>query len=168
MSTRTTHPYFLKKMQDVMDIVGLPVTLINRYRFKTKGEMLRDCSKPDILRKYVDKTVSCGKWKRKWKQCGRCVPCTIRRASIYAAGLPDGYSYQSDSLLRDIQNENVRDDLFALISACLRNKDTQNKCIVSSNGPLNASHSDVEEYFNVYKRGLSEILEYLKFQGVSI
>ena len=49
LSTRTTHPYFLGKIQSVFDQVGIPATINNPYEFKTKGEMYRECLNPHAL-----------------------------------------------------------------------------------------------------------------------
>lgn len=49
LSTRTTHPYFLGKIQSVFDQIGIPATISNPYEFKTKGEMFRECLNPLAL-----------------------------------------------------------------------------------------------------------------------
>ena len=88
-STRTTHPYFLQTFQEIIKSVGLPVSIANPYRHYTKAEMaLRHAEQPSF-RSLASTTVSCGKWKRRNQQCGRCVPCLIRRASLHAAGVAD-------------------------------------------------------------------------------
>ncbi|MCZ7581789.1 MAG: hypothetical protein M5U21_13400 [Fimbriimonadaceae bacterium] len=42
LSTRTTHPYFLRQIQSIWDAVGLNVEIQNPYQFRTKGELLAD------------------------------------------------------------------------------------------------------------------------------
>ena len=82
-STRTTHPHFLGSIQAIVDAVGLPVAIANPLRHETKGEMVtRHAGDPTFVAQAV-RTVSCGKWKRDGRQCGRCVPCLIRRASLW-------------------------------------------------------------------------------------
>jgi Reverse transcriptase (RNA-dependent DNA polymerase) len=74
LSTRTTHPHFVSWIQTVFDSVRLGVTMVNLYRWKTKGEMLEECVDPTIA-EMAAASYSCGKGKRLNKHCGRCVPC---------------------------------------------------------------------------------------------
>ncbi|MBR7552326.1 hypothetical protein KC220_27670, partial [Mycobacterium tuberculosis] len=64
LSTRTTHPYFLGRLNELFINIGLPVKLLNPYQFKTKGEMIAECQNQTLLQKVAANTVSCGKWKR--------------------------------------------------------------------------------------------------------
>ncbi|ENN8361689.1 Qat anti-phage system QueC-like protein QatC, partial [Acinetobacter baumannii] len=82
LSTRTTHPYFLQKLNILFKNIGLPVEIENPYQYKTKGEMMLECKDQSSLKKIAATTVSCGKWKRSGMQCGKCLPCLIRRASF--------------------------------------------------------------------------------------
>ena len=43
-STRTTHPYYMKMLQKLITELGIAVTIKNPYQFKTKGEMILECS----------------------------------------------------------------------------------------------------------------------------
>lgn len=88
LSTRTTHPHFISSIQAIFDHVNLGVTIINPYKHRTKGEMLAVCAKDSlIIRQIASDTYSCGRGKRLNKHCGRCVPCLIRRAAFFNAGI---------------------------------------------------------------------------------
>jgi 7-cyano-7-deazaguanine synthase in queuosine biosynthesis len=96
-STRTVHPFFITSINEVLRAVGIPHTVSNPYRLKTKGEMVKECVGQDVLRLGIPLTNSCGKAGRKghWKDrgaraCGVCVPCLLRRAALHAAGLDTG------------------------------------------------------------------------------
>ncbi|EMI8399868.1 7-cyano-7-deazaguanine synthase, partial [Acinetobacter baumannii] len=89
LSTRTTHPHYMNLLNELFKRVHLPVFLENPYQFMTKGEMMQNCSNKIILKQIAKDTVSCGKWKRTGIQCGKCVPCIIRRASFNSAAIPD-------------------------------------------------------------------------------
>ena len=102
LSTRTAHPHYLEGVQKIFSAVGLPVRLSNPYRFRTKGEMAQGHAADASFEKFSAATVSCGKWKRRNQQCGRCVPCLIRRASLHAAGVADGTDCPSSNALRQI------------------------------------------------------------------
>lgn len=141
LSTKTTHPYFLSNIESILQRVGFNVELINPYEFKTKGEMLQECVDKTKLKEVLPETISCSNWHRKNIQCGRCVPCIIRRASIYKAKMSmDLSSYEvqklnSNNLLGDKEK---RDDLYALIYASqkLSNENTDINSWVRKSGPL--------------------------------
>lgn len=104
LSTRTVHPHFLDKLNEILNSVGLNIKIKNIFEDKTKGEVLSQCSHPkkDML---VRNSYSCGKGKRLNQQCGRCVPCLIRRSSFQAAKITDatakGYKYSNLATFSD-------------------------------------------------------------------
>ena len=51
--------------------------------------MCQYCKNPALLKEIVKDTVSCSHWKRPHKQCGICVPCLIRRAALFKAGIEE-------------------------------------------------------------------------------
>ena len=98
LSTRTTHPFFLRLIQETLEAAGLRVRIHNPYEHQTKGEMLRGCTNPALLAQLVDRSTSCGRYSRTgFQHCGRCVPCQVRRGAYLAWGRPDstsgGYKY---------------------------------------------------------------------------
>lgn len=95
LSTRTAHPEFFARLQAVLDAAGLRVKITNPYATKTKGEMLKACADQTLLRKEAVRTTSCGRFQRfNYRQCGRCVPCQVRRAAFLAWGAaPDTTDY---------------------------------------------------------------------------
>jgi hypothetical protein len=87
LSTRTTHPMFIAKLQGLLDGLGIGVRLELPYRFKTKGEMLRECADQALLSTVASDSTSCGRFRTYNRtHCGRCVPCMIRRAAFLAWG----------------------------------------------------------------------------------
>ncbi len=169
LSTRTTHPHYLGLIQEVLDLVGLNVRITNPYRHKTKGEMLRECRDQTTLHAIMDRTVSCGKWKRTGVQCGRCVPCLVRRASYYAAGLLDGTRYGSDDLVAVMASEKHRDDLLAMVTACrkaFRATPEEMRNWVSMSGPLPIDPIERESHFSAFLRGMAEVHTYLDSWGL--
>lgn len=101
LSTRTTHPFFLRLIQETLDSADLRVGINNPYEHMTKGEMLTACSDQNLLRQLVDQTTSCGRYSRTgFRHCGRCVPCQVRRAAYLAWGQTDGTAkgYKYDQL----------------------------------------------------------------------
>lgn len=101
-STRTTHPTFVKRIQEALLAIGIANPIYNPYRLKSKRDMVLECSqdktKKEILNSLVDLSCSCAKrghnifWDKsgteihdaKIKHCGMCLPCLYRRVSLDA------------------------------------------------------------------------------------
>jgi len=165
-STRTAHPHFLGSVQALLNGAGIPVTVSNPYRFATKGEMAIPHAASGTFSKFATETVSCGKWKRRDQQCGRCVPCLIRRASLHAAGVPDGTDYQYPDLQIVMSDEGGRDDLIAVQAALIRGGDAERH--VMSAGPLPTVTAERQAYIDVAKRGMDELRQYLASEGFAV
>jgi hypothetical protein len=87
LSTRTAHPEYLGRLQQILDAAGINVQIQNPYALKTKGEMMAGCLNQDLLKQHVVTSTSCGRFQRfGYKHCGRCVPCQVRRASFIRWG----------------------------------------------------------------------------------
>ncbi|SSW65850.1 Qat anti-phage system QueC-like protein QatC [Achromobacter agilis] len=87
LSTRTTHPLFMAMLQELLEVLDIDVRLELPYRFKTKGEMLRECANQTLLDTVASDSTSCGRYRTYNRtHCGRCVPCMIRRAAFLAWG----------------------------------------------------------------------------------
>ena len=94
LSTRTAHPEFLARFQDLLRAAGLRVLVENPYGLMTKGEMLKQCADQCLLRTHAMTSTSCGRYQRfNYTHCGRCVPCQVRRAAFLAWGVPDSTGY---------------------------------------------------------------------------
>lgn len=168
LSTRTTHPHFIEMMQDIFDNIGFKMKLINPYQFKTKGQMVSQCKDKKALANIVDSTVSCSHWKRKHQQCGYCVPCMIRRASLLRGGVKEAVTYHQGSyasLLKFVKNKkDGRDDIFSVIMAIENAKKRNLKAWVLKSGKL--KDHDISEYVNVFYEGLEEVEDFLKKEKI--
>lgn len=160
LSTRTTHPHFISSIQEIFSAVGLTTQIINPYQFQTKGEMINSCSDRALLADVIPETISCSNWKRKGQQCGRCVPCLIRRAAIAKAGMKEPAHYLYQDLKTVLANEKARDDIFALISAIKQAPKRSSRSWIADSGPLAPEY--ISQYQGVFERGLSEVAEFLK------
>lgn len=168
LSTRTTHPHFLELFQQVLDTVGLPVKVVNPYSLKTKGEMLLECLDQATLKQLVSETVSCGKWKRTHVQCGKCVPCIIRRASFHAANMVDATNYNTKGrdLAAVMNDSTARDDLMAMILAARRLPKVDAARWVPQAGPLPTERHTRDNLIDVAARGMKEVGTYLDSLGL--
>jgi len=155
LSTRTPHPHFISSLQAVFDRVDLGVTLINRYAYMTKGEMLAQCR--PISAQIASASYSCGKGKRLNKHCGRCLPCLIRRAAFLKARLEDSTLYAANDLARHATN----DDVYAarLATAALAHRDMARWAVEA--GPLPTDAERRTAHVDVVRRGLEELRDYL-------
>jgi hypothetical protein len=167
-STRTTHPFYMARWQDLLDNLGIKAHLINPYRFKTKGEMLSECKNKTLLKKALGETVSCSSiGKGRWKglspgHCGYCAPCLIRRASIHAAFGSDPTPYSISDLqaqpldAKQAESEHVR--AFKMMSRRLAETPSLAPILVHKTGPLSDYPAkDVAQYASVLRRGISEV-----------
>lgn len=153
LSTRTTHPYFMGLLQKLLIDLGLDITLINPFQMLTKGEMMKQCKDKDYLNSHYQYTLSCshpdqGRWTGDDAgHCGECLPCTIRRAAIMAAGLIDTSTYR--------HNYNTDKGIEALKSYKLGlaiPKDSS--AAIQMSGPITERK---DEYIRLYEEGIKEL-----------
>ena len=169
LSTRTTHPHYLRLIQGVLNDAELRVTIHNPYGHITKGEMLAGCADQGLLAQLVDESTSCGRFSRTgFQHCGRCVPCQVRRASYLAWGHPDhtrkGYKYaplgQNDS--RHARFDDVRAVAMAIETVRRHGVDAL------IGGAMNTRLlGSVAPYRGVVERGIAELAALHVTLGVS-
>jgi hypothetical protein len=169
LSTRTTHPHYLALIQELFDAVEVPVSLDNPFAHMTKGEMVKACVDQTGLDQIAWRTVSCGHWKRQGVQCGRCVPCLIRRASFHAAGFEDKTPYLEfgRNLTEVFLKGGVKsDDLMAMMRAADKLDMTNVAAWIAKTGPLPTEAADRSALTEVVTRGIGEVRTYLIAQGL--
>jgi len=171
LSTRTTHPFYMVRFNEVLAGLGLNCRLENRYRFKTKGQMIDGCAEKAFLGREAKNTMSCSaptkyrfskdKSLRKPQHCGHCVPCLIRRASLQHGFGKDDTSYAISDLraraLNTTKAEGVDVRSFQTAVARLKAKPKSARIDIHRPGPLVASASDLAMYEKVYIDGLREV-----------
>jgi len=171
LSTRTTHPHYLRLVQEIFDGLGVAVTIKNPHEFDTKGEMVERWKATPTFRAMAGDTVSCGKWKRRNMQCGRCLPCLIRRASFHTAGIPDPTpSYQRIQLTDVLASPNgeERSDLLAVMGAVNLLGTPALSSRVGASGPLPQDAATRARYEGVVSRGLIELKGFLTASGIQL
>lgn len=52
-STRTAHPHYLSRLREVFCLVGIENNIVNPLLMKTKGEVVRSCLNPELLKGIV-------------------------------------------------------------------------------------------------------------------
>lgn len=171
LSTRTTHPYYMARYDELIRGLGLRARLKNPYAFKTKGQMALGCGDLDFLRQAARHTMSCSSPgsrrydpdpdQREPKHCGRCVPCLIRRAAIREAFGQDDTPYRIVDLraqvldTRKAEGEHVRSFQFAL--SRLEKRPGRARLDIHKPGPLIDHPDRLGDYEAVYVAGMQEV-----------
>lgn len=166
LSTRTTHPYFIRLIQKILDAADIRVRLVNPYQYLTKGEMLVACKDQAFLQKHIGATTSCGRYARTaFKHCGRCVPCLIRRAAFQHWGSDPTPTYRYKDLSKKGPKHRDFDDVRSAAMAV----ETARSYGFNrwAGGSINAAQvGDAKPYRQVAERGLNELGAFLKSAGV--
>lgn len=153
LSTRTTHPYFMKTIQRLLLELEMDISLINPFQFQTKGEMMKSCKDIDFLNSNFQYTLSCshpdqGRWTgESVGHCGECLPCTIRKAAVKAAGITDTTVYR-----HHYETETGIESLLSYKLGLASPKDSY--AAIQLSGPITDRFSD---YARLYERGLQEL-----------
>jgi 7-cyano-7-deazaguanine synthase in queuosine biosynthesis len=175
LSTRTTHPFYVARFNELLRSLALPIRLDNPYRHETKGQMVAECQEPAFLRQHAKHTMSCSgpsKYRfhadeamRKLQHCGHCVPCLFRRASLLRGlGADDTQYTLSDLRARVIdsnkaEGEHIR--AFQLALARLAAKPARSRLDIHQPGPLYDHPGDLAAYEAVYVEGMREVAQLL-------
>ena len=162
-STRTTHPHYMKMLQDLIVELGIHVKIKNPFQFKTKGEMILECKDREFLQEILDKTMSCShpdvgrhQGMKTTMHCGYCLPCTIRRASIQKGGLHDTSIY-FDSRYKKLP---VARQAYRTYKCAFNNFDENNAFLrIQESGPI---EENIEQFADLYVRGMKEMRECLE------
>jgi len=170
-STRTTHPYYLDAVRDMTTALGFNNAITNPFADKTKGEVLQTSRDRPTLLQLGGQTVSCSHpsrratWRRRSaRNCGYCVPCLIRRASLHLVGRDDGSDYGLDVFAGELDLEaSVAADLRALLD-CLDQVHTREAIEdrVAMAGSLNEGFATA---VGVVTRGLDELRTLIRAKG---
>jgi len=159
LSTRTTHPHFLTELETVLGGAGINLRLTNIFEGLSKGEMLA-ASKHPKKAMLASASYSCGKGKRKNGQCGRCVPCLIRRASFHAAGVTDG----TKPYFGEIELSKEHDDVVAARLGVARKSQmakAEFERWIASSGPLPNDPKRRELIHRAVAQGIDEVGAFL-------
>jgi hypothetical protein len=173
-STRTTHPFYMARWNELLGQLGITATLHNPYWNKTKGEMAAECADKPLLQDLIPASLSCaspnkGRWKgTNIRHCGYCLPCLVRRAALaHAPGLQDTTEYAIADLTErplssvSAEGQQIRSLQYAL--SRLAAKPKRAAFAIHSHGSLaDATPDEQEQLADVYRRGMDEIGQLLR------
>ncbi len=164
-STRTTHPFYIAKWNQLLQVLGITGKIQNPYWRMTKGEMAAACANPALFAKLAPHSFSCsspgkGRWRGLGREhCGFCLPCLIRRAALRGA---DKTSYTVSDLLvasRDAEKaagKAIRSLQFAIQR--IKRAQSLANLLIHKPGPLSDESADNQAALaDVYRRGLNEL-----------
>lgn len=162
-STRTTHPYYLKLFQELINNLEIPVTLKNPYQFYTKGEMMISCKNQDFLQENLSNTMSCshpdnGRMLKEThaRHCGYCLPCVIRQAAVKKSGLCDKSSYRDSNFH---SGETAKMSLNSYKLGIEKFNPKYAFMTVQKSGPIT---ENIDLFTQLYIRGMNEVKNYLE------
>ncbi len=171
LSTKTTHPFFISQLQEILKKVGIKNKIVNPYSFKTKGDMIVESNKP-LIKQLYSYSISCAhpninryskKGVKSIAHCGYCTPCIIRRAALNKAKI-SGESYYVDFKKEEMDNYKDRSrDYRAFKLGLQKQKKSKSKQIfdILASGPLPGKEDDIINYVKVFNNGLNEIAKIL-------
>lgn len=169
LSTRTTHPFVVSLLTNVLSHLGSENSIVLPYSFKTKGEMIAESKNAPLVNKLLPHSMSCAHPEAaRWHgltpgtHCGYCVPCVIRQASVQFAGATDA-EYAVDVLNDppDRKTESGRDPWAIRIGAQRfdANDRSHDVCDVLTSGPIEPD--EIADWVDVYRRGMKELSKFL-------
>lgn len=168
-STRTTHPYYMARWNDLLTELGIDGRVENPYWDKTKGEMTKSCSNRPLLRKLAPDSLSCSSpTKGRWhglgiEHCGYCLPCLIRRAALdsaWGAGQDETTYTVSDlraQTLDTLESTGKQVRSFQYAIARLRGHPGLANLLIHKPGSLADEVARLDQLADVYRRGLDEV-----------
>ena len=162
-STRTTHPYYMKLLQTLLNNVDILVQLKNPYQFKTKGEMVLECNDKRFLETNLSKTMSCShpdigrmRGERKAMHCGYCLPCIVRLAALKRAGITDTSAYRD----KQFQRGAIANEIFNSYRLGIARFNPRYAFLtIQQSGCLT---DNIDMYTQLYIRGMNEIKDYIE------
>lgn len=172
-STRTTHPFYFSLWNDLLNGLGLNISVKNPYWNKTKGEMAAECKNQDVLYDTMKLSFSCSSpGKARWRglspqHCGYCVPCIIRRAAMYKAFGKDETIYTETSIakMQSKNSEGMGIQLRSFQYAIDKIKTNPNctSLYIHKPGPLSQDEEYLKELADTYKRGILEVDDFIRY-----
>lgn len=167
-STRTTHPYYMGLLQQLLNNLNIKVFLHNPYQFRTKGQMIEECMDLDFLRINISETMSCshpdvGRYihDKNPTHCGNCLPCVIRRAAIEHALQVDSSNYKDKDFNQPRASENLHSFKVGLLDYV--NNPIHAELAIQISGKV---VDNIDNYCTVYENGIHELKTLLdKYNG---
>ncbi|WP_144139651.1 MULTISPECIES: Qat anti-phage system QueC-like protein QatC [Providencia] len=166
-STRTTHPYYMARWNELLQSLDINGKVLNPYWDQTKGEMVSNCLDKNLLKQLAPDSLSCSSpTKGRWQglgieHCGYCLPCIIRRAALETALGNDTTHYTVFDLhsreLNTLKAEGVQIRSFQYAIERLKKQRVLASVLIHKPGSLADETKNLDQLASVYYRGLMEV-----------
>ena len=170
LSTRTTHPFYMARWNDLLRQIGIGGSVENPYWDKTKGEMVAECDDAALLASIIPHSLSCSSpSKERWRKarqghCGYCLPCLIRRAALLDSDDQTVYGIDdlAEAALNTEEAEGQQARSFQVAISRLDERPALAKLLIHKPGPLYDVSDRLDALAAVYRRGMSEVARLLE------
>lgn len=173
-STRTTHPFFLEGLSEILGEVGIHNRIENFFAYKTKREIVNLIAETQSFKNNYMNTISCSHpcvarynqtGSREYPvNCGFCYPCLIRKASLQDVEISEKNDVKDTISFINTESESTKSsDLFAVLSSVHRYKglsDKELRRMIRCTGKL--SKGKVEWFERVYREGMNDLTDFFK------
>lgn len=171
-STRTTHPYFLRQFNSILEQVGIKNTITNFFAYNTKREIVRQVKDTEAFKRCYADTISCShpclaRYNKNGSKeypinCGYCYPCLIRKSSLLDIDEMKKYSCQGENydFLMAYEESEKSADLRAVLGSvyrCKHSSDEELKRYIRCVGELN--EEEVEKFLTLYKKSIDDLVQ---------
>ncbi|WP_155008753.1 Qat anti-phage system QueC-like protein QatC [Priestia megaterium] len=178
-STRTTHPYFIGLVNQLLTNLGIEHKVENFYSQKSKGEIVSQHRENEVFRHMYKETLSCSHpCQSRYDgispplNCGYCYPCLIRRASLVVNGFMDNHYNPKYSLNKEFIQQNHKvdgkaSDFKAVLYTIRRYMDNEHnetyiRRLLRLQGHL--SSQELDSYQSVYRKSINELLAVIDYE----
>ncbi|MEG1958001.1 MAG: Qat anti-phage system QueC-like protein QatC [Lachnospiraceae bacterium] len=170
-STRTTHPFFLSGLKDILQTVGITNPLRNFFAYSSKREIVNLVKDKEAFKKHYMDTISCShpclaRWNKKGHNeypvnCGYCYPCLIRKSSLIdVEDLKYSFEAERIAFLNQYGETEKSSDLRAVMSTVYRYKKLDDNMIRQMIGYAGSVDAETtEKFLNLYKSTMEDLLE---------
>ena len=173
-STRTTHPFFLEGLSEILGEVGIHNRIENFFAYKTKREIVNLIAETQSFKNNYMNTISCShpcvaRYNRTGSReypvnCGFCYPCLIRKASLQDVEISEKNDVEDTISFINTESESTKSsDLFAVLSSVHHYKglsDKELRRMIRCTGKL--SKEKVEWFERVYREGMNDLTDFFK------
>lgn len=168
-STRTTHPYFIKGLQDILQSVGIRNPIINFFAFSSKREIVDSVKDTKAFKTHYMDTISCShpclaRYNKKGHNeypinCGYCYPCLIRKSSLIdVKDYKYSFTAESKLFIQQYGETEKASDLRAVISAVYNYRKMVDGDIIKKIKIVgNLSSDEVSKFLDLYKSTMNDL-----------
>lgn len=170
-STRTTHPHFIKGLQDILQSVGIRNPIINFFAFSSKREIVDSVKDTKAFKTHYMDTISCShpclaRYNKKGHNeypinCGYCYPCLIRKSSLIdVKDYKYSFTAESKLFIQQYGETEKASDLRAVISAVYNYRKMVDGDIIKKIKIVgNLSSDEVGKFLDLYKSTMNDLEE---------